>query len=367
MRSIAQRRCWSIVIAGTAGLALAASSVALAWSWLEPKLGWTGGVGMIDGDLAARLPGPVIMIGLVALLAVSLVGIGVVIGVEGFRTAAPPPASVASEPGSLTLRLEATGLSIDCEAAAVLKLIRDYLETNEAYATSLAKAGRNLPAMADSDQVRKVVQALMADNSKMQKDTSELRASLEQSQSQIEALRADLADAREIGLRDGLTEVGNRRAFDLTLASEIETAHAQGASMCLVMGDIDHFKKINDAFGHVVGDEVLKVFAKVLEGCVQGEGSVSRYGGEEFAIILPATKLETAKQLTECIRGELEGKRLVANDCGRPVGEITASFGIAELVDGDDPARIIQRADDKLFEAKNAGRNRVAHDGKRAA
>ena len=355
-----------VAISAVACLALTGASAALAWAWLAPDLGTLAA--SFDTRPGSSLPSPAIMIGLVVLLAVSLVGIGVVIGVEGLRAPAPAATADASAPATpITLRLEAAGLKLDCEAAAVLKLIRSYLEANETYATSLADAGRSLPALADTHQVRKVVQLLMADNEKMQRDSSELSARLEQSRSQIEALRAELAEAQEQGLRDPLTAVGNRRCFDMNLVKAIDAAHSDGAAMCLVMGDIDHFKKINDAFGHVVGDEVLKVFARLLVNSVRSEDTVARYGGEEFAIILPHTELDHAKQLTERIRGELEEKRLIVNACGRQVGEITASFGIAQLVDGDDPSKLIQRADDKLYEAKHAGRNRVAHDGKLAA
>ena len=354
-----------VVVSIAAGLALTGASVALAWAWLAPNLSTLASG--FDARPGSDLPSPFVMIGLVGVLALSLVGIGVVIGVEGLRGApAPEPAAVATQ-APITIKLEAAGLQLDCEAAAILKLIRSYLEANETYADSLASAGRSLPALADADQVRKVVQVLMAENQKMQLDASELRTSLEQSRSQIETLRSNLAEAQEVGLRDPLTLVGNRRCFDINLAREIGAAREEGAAMCLVMGDIDHFKKINDAFGHVVGDEVLKVFARLLASSVRGDDTVARYGGEEFAIILPKTELAHAKQLTERIRGELEEKRLVVNACGRQVGEITASFGIAQLADGDDPTKLIQRADDKLFEAKHAGRNRVAHDGKLAA
>jgi len=364
MSKAARRQTPLIAISVVACLALAGASVALAWAWLAPDLGSLAAG--LDSRPGSALPGPVIMIGLVGLLAVSLVGIGVVIGVEGLRGAPPKPPTAATQ-APITIKLEAAGLKLDCEAAAILALIRSYLEANQSYATSLANAGRSLPALADADQVRKVVQLLVAENDKMQLDASELRTSLEQSRSQIEALRCDLAEAQELGLRDPLTAVGNRRCFDINLAKEIGVAHTQGSAMCLVMGDIDHFKKINDAFGHVVGDEVLKVFAKLLTSSVKSGDTVARYGGEEFAIILPHTELDDAKQLTELIRGELEEKRLVVNACGRPVGEITASFGIAQLAEGDDAPKLIQRADDKLYEAKHAGRNRVATDNLIAA
>jgi diguanylate cyclase len=132
-----------------------------------------------------------------------------------------------------------------------------------------------------------------------------------------------------------------------------------GTALCLVMGDIDNFKKVNDAFGHPIGDEILKIFASVLADTVQAAGSVACHGGEEFAVILPGIELEDAKQLTERMRLELEGKKLAVNKSGTEIGKITASFGIAQLSVGEDAQKLMQQADAKLYEAKCAGRNRV--------
>jgi diguanylate cyclase len=300
------------------------------------------------------------------LIALSLVGIGAVIGVEALRGWNSQTRTSSKQP-PITIRVEAAGLQLESEAAAILKLVRSYIESSHKYSDTLANAGKTLPASADADQVRSVVQFLIAENEKMQRDAADLRRNLEQSRSQIEKLRSNLAEAEELGLSDALTSVGNRRCFDRILAKEISVAHANGTTMCLVMGDIDHFKRINDIFGHLVGDEVLRMFARLLVDNVKSGDTVARYGGEEFAIILPQTELEEAKQLTERIRKEFEEKRLVVNECGRQIGTITASFGIAQLAEGDDPETLIQRADDKLFEAKHAGRNRVAMDNPIAA
>jgi diguanylate cyclase len=104
------------------------------------------------------------------------------------------------------------------------------------------------------------------------------------------------------------------------------------------------------------------MFAAALRDNVGSRDSVARYGGEEFAIILPGTELEDAKGLTERVRSQLEVKELVINDSGREIGKITASFGITQLREDDDAEALIERADVKLYEAKCAGRNRVAAD-----
>ena len=258
--------------------------------------------------------------------------------------------------------LETTEIQLDGELAVILRFMRTYVDANDSYSKSLAQAHRNMHSLAKPDQVRALVKFLIAQNEKMQRDTADLQRNLEHSSSQIEKLRWNLAEAQELGLRDPLTSLSNRRCFDVNLAKEIEEAHAHGTAMCLVMGDIDSFKGINDTFGHQIGDEILKMFAKLLSSNVKGRDTVARFGGEEFAIILPETRLADAEHLTESIRSQLEGKELAVNNSGAPIGKITASFGIAQLGERDDADTLVQRADARLYEAKCAGRNRVVID-----
>jgi diguanylate cyclase len=288
-----------------------------------------------------------------------IIGLGVA-GIGALRNWA-----AASKPGKLQDRaatLETTEIQLDNELAVILRFMRTYVDANDTYSKSLAQAHRNMHSLAKPDQVRALVKFLIAQNEKMQGDTADLRRNLEHSSSQIEKLRWNLAEAQELGLRDPLTSLSNRRCFDVNLAKEIEEAHTHGTAMCLVMGDIDRFKGINDTFGHQIGDEILKMFAKLLSSNVKGRDTVARFGGEEFAIILPETRLTDAEHLTESIRIQLEGKELAVNNSGAPIGKITASFGIAQLGERDDADTLIQRADARLYEAKCTGRNRVVID-----
>jgi diguanylate cyclase len=293
-----------------------------------------------------------------------LIGLGVagIASLRGWLQAAKP-----SRLQDRSKTLETTEIQLDSELGVILRFMRTYVEANDSYSKSLAQAHRNMHALAKPEQVRALVKFLIAENEKMQRDTADLQRNLEQSSTQIEKLRWNLAEAQELGLRDPLTALSNRRCFDVNLAKEIEEAHAQDTAMCLVMGDIDRFKGVNDAFGHQIGDEILKMFAKLLSSNVKGRDTVARFGGEEFAIILPETKLADAERLTENIRSQLECKEFAVNNSGEPIGQITASFGIAQLGERDDADTLVQRADAKLYEAKCAGRNRVAIDRAAAA
>ena len=272
----------------------------------------------------------------------------------------------ASKPDPRASKLRETEVQLDQELAVILRFMRTYVDANDSYSTALAQAHKHLPSLTKPDQVRAMVKFLVAENEKMQRDAADLRSNLENSRNQIEKLRWNLAEAQELGMRDPLTSLNNRRCFDMNLAEEIADAHAHNSQMCLVMGDIDNFKAINDTFGHQIGDEILKMFAKLLTQNVKGRDTVARFGGEEFAIILPETALPDAARLTEDIRVQLEEKELALNS-GEPIGKITASFGVAQLAPAEDSDALVQRADARLYEAKCAGRNRVAVDQPLAA
>jgi len=294
---------------------------------------------------------------LVGLVVLSLIGFGILAWLDRHGRSRPAVAAAASR-----AKLATTALQLDSQATAVLELVRTYLDAGERYSVTLAQAGKNLPTSASPDEIGIIVKFLLAENAKMQHEAGELKKSLEKSKSQIDNLRSHLAEAQEISMRDPLTSLSNRRRFDDSLARELADARQQGTTLSLVLADIDNFKKVNDLFGHTIGDEILKMFARVLQDNVCARDTVSRYGGEEFAVILPETEVENARRITERMRTQLEGMQLAVNDSGQEIGRITASFGIAELSLGDNADTLVQRADAKLYQAKCAGRNRVADD-----
>jgi diguanylate cyclase len=133
--------------------------------------------------------------------------------------------------------------------------------------------------------------------------------------------------------------------------------------LCLLMIDIDHFKKFNDRFGHLIGDEVLKTVAKTLINTLKGQDMVARFGGEEFVVILPTTKIEGAMIVAESIRSAIASKELKRKDTGESFGVITISMGVARFRhDSDTLPLLMKRADDALYESKKNGRNRVTRE-----
>jgi len=154
---------------------------------------------------------------------------------------------------------------------------------------------------------------------------------------------------------DGLTKVKNRAAFDNALHREVELAHRQGTELSIVILDVDHFKKVNDAYGHAAGDQVLIKIAKTLEDSVRRSDMVFRYGGEEFVAILSYTSEEGAKLLANRVREQIAELNIPELDGYR----VTVSLGIAAMNEQDDVASIFKRGDAALYRAKHLGRNRV--------
>lgn len=172
-------------------------------------------------------------------------------------------------------------------------------------------------------------------------------------------LREELDRARAEAFLDPLTGVLNRKGFDRALdellASQPEASH------CLLLFDIDHFKRVNDGHGHVVGDMVIRGVGQILRSTDVGPGShVARYGGEEFAVLMPRSGLEQSLQAAETIRRQAKAMRVRNRVSGTDVVSITVSGGVALVQPNDDAQSFLARADAALYRSKHAGRDRVS-------
>lgn len=181
-------------------------------------------------------------------------------------------------------------------------------------------------------------------------------------QRQLRGKNQELETARDmlqrLSITDDLTGLLNKRRFDEIIANETKRSNRYGHSLSLLMMDIDHFKKVNDTHGHPAGNVVLQELAKIISFQLRDTDSIVRYGGEEFVAVLPETPLETAQQIGERLRATMEEHPFVLPD-GKTI-HCTISIGVAagtgESADGE---RLLAKADEALYEAKNTGRNRV--------
>lgn len=246
------------------------------------------------------------------------------------------------------------------ELANVLSVIRKNIANSEAYARSLADAQERLEKLPKAEQVRIVVSLLIAENERLRLTAADDKRKIEASALEIEALQASLRGAEEATVKDPLTGIGNRRLFDMAMQKAVDDSNAGDTPLSLIMCDIDRFKRINDRFGHHVGDEIIKALAGIIEASVSEMDSVARYGGEEFAVILPGASLQDAKETAERIRRTFGAKQFAIRNTSEKIGQVTASFGVAEHRPGDDVETFVQKADAMLYEAKAGGRDRVA-------
>ena len=159
-------------------------------------------------------------------------------------------------------------------------------------------------------------------------------------------------------MNDALTGLFNRRGFDLEL-ERLAAKAARGARLALILIDIDLFKNVNDTYGHPFGDAVIAGVGRFIAEAVGAVGVVARYGGEEYAVLLPNRTLEAAHELAQRIREKVERGKIKRRKDDEAVGGITISAGVAAWRKGDSAAQLVERADAALYAAKHAGRNRV--------
>ena len=194
----------------------------------------------------------------------------------------------------------------------------------------------------------------------MRESVQALQTQVLASQREIEALRAEVLRTREEATLDPLTRVLNRRGFERELGAMLEQPPKTGSTHCLIMLDIDHFKRVNDTHGHPVGDRVLEGLGAVLRAVPREPGmACARYGGEEFAILLPSTTLSKAVQVAESVRSRTRGIRLRNRATQAVELTVTVSAGVAAWRPGDDAASLLSCADAALYRSKAAGRDRV--------
>jgi two-component system cell cycle response regulator len=228
---------------------------------------------------------------------------------------------------------------------------------------------RNLPilAVADLEDRQRVLRGLelgVNDYLTRPVDRNELLARVRTQLRQkryADSLREKVQQSIELALFDPLTGLNNRRFLENHLATMLDNARVRRTPLTLMILDIDHFKRVNDTYGHDCGDEVLKSFADRLRGIIRGGDLLCRLGGEEFVIVMPNVEIGAAARIAERARQAIEQELFVVDVGGRAI-PVTTSIGVAERGPDDDTSSLFRRADRALYRAKSEGRNRVSAD-----
>ena len=208
-------------------------------------------------------------------------------------------------------------------------------------------------------EFRHLINEFMGETRDMLEANRQLERQLQKTNQELDDLRHQLEAARHEASTDALTNLANRKAFDTALLEQSVLANDMRRGFCLIMADIDHFKHFNDAHGHLIGDKLLRFVANILKDSVKGQDLVARFGGEEFAILLPNTPLRGALAVAESLRARVQSQRLRRTDTQQPIGGVTLSLGIGCYRFGEPVEQLVSRADSALYLSKRQGRNRV--------
>lgn len=258
-----------------------------------------------------------------------------------------------------TDRIDKVGARVIGEIDDVVKVLSEALAMTGSYDASLSGATDELSSAKSRDQIKSIVATLLRSTSEMRETNKALEDRLTLSKNEISNLQQSLEAIRAESLTDPLTGLGNRKYFDRMIGMAVQSALVSGEPLSLLLFDIDHFKSFNDSYGHLTGDQVLRLVGLSMKQTIKGQDITARYGGEEFAVLLPNTALRQALTVADHIRRAVMAKELKKKSTGEILGRVTISVGVSMLKQGDDTEALIERADACLYAAKRNGRNRV--------
>src|SRR5579864_3738150 len=256
-------------------------------------------------------------------------------------------------------RIDKVGARVVSEIDDIMTLIAEALGTSETYGRKLDHASNKLASVNDRESLMTVVEHLVKSTREMQDSNKALEVRLVASKQEISNLQHSLEAIRAESMTDPLTALGNRKYFDRALGEAVRNARERGEPLSMMLFDIDYFKSFNDNYGHLTGDQVLRLVAMTLKQNIKGQDITARYGGEEFAVVLPNTALRQALTVADHIRRAVMSKELKKKSTGEILGRVTISAGVSMLSPSDDADSLIERADACLYAAKRNGRNRV--------
>ena len=265
-------------------------------------------------------------------------------------------------PNRLSDRIDTVGSKLSSEIADVVDIVAGSLAAAAHYAESLDGVSQALETATTREEFAEIITGILSATNETAAVNRELEDQLQESRQQISELQESLEAIRFESLTDELTTLANRRHFDESIVRAVQHANDTGEPLSLLLTDIDHFKQFNDNYGHQTGDQVLRLVGLSVKQAIKGQDIACRYGGEEFAVILPRSGLEHAFAVAEHIRKSVICKELVKRSTGENLGRITISIGVASFRPGDTSSGLIGRADAALYGAKRAGRNMVRRE-----
>ncbi len=255
-------------------------------------------------------------------------------------------------PNGYVEKLKVIASEIDEKLKEIVDTLTVYEENLDKHTEKLEKEKECL----DKTNIEDLLSNILEELKEIKKENSTLKSEINHYHSEINRLKEELSVAKKEANVDHLTGLINRRRFERTLYTMLEDFHKRGYPFSIILLDLDDFKKINDTYGHAVGDEVLKEVASILKNYLRANTVISRIGGEEFAILLPGVELEDAVHIANRIRNLIANRTIRVN--GYEI-HITASLGVTQVQKDDNFNRIMERVDSLLYLSKRGGKNRV--------
>lgn len=262
-------------------------------------------------------------------------------------------------------RLQAVQLGIGTILTEVSSTVSAVDDQVSEFDKSLGKQASRLKTVDSGDSgggigiINEVIEGMLQDSMRLHSANTDLQKALLDKQNMVAELKEELENAKHYATIDPLTGLVNRVKLEAEFASVV-AAYAEDEQPCwMLMLDIDHFKSVNDNFGHVFGDKVIKLVAAVIKMGIKGADTACRYGGEEFAVLLPNTPLDGVMVVAESIRKTIEKGKVKQGSQGEVVAHVTISIGAAKYQQDDTLQSLLDRADQALYQSKENGRNRV--------
>ena len=224
---------------------------------------------------------------------------------------------------------------------------------------NISKHANTLLETSDPAATSLVLQQILQDTRDMVRNNLDLQTRMQETNNEIQQVKKELESVKAIAEKDALTGLKNRGSFDQKVDSTVYGK--QQDNSFLIILDIDHFKRVNDNFGHLVGDRVIRYVSALLLQIIGKDKHIARFGGEEFAIILHNENKESITSLCNKVRIAMGNSKLQRKDSGETIGQVTLSVGITQLNSDDSVESFIGRADKALYEAKETGRNKVVY------
>lgn len=241
----------------------------------------------------------------------------------------------------------------------VKQIVGAIQEATKGYGDNISGISEKLGKATKLEDVADLVRSMIAETATIVSKNNELETQLEKSSQAVEAMQAEIDVARREALTDGLTGLANRKHFDRKLDQALLQYQEKKEVFSLLVIDIDHFKSFNDTYGHQVGDRVLMLLARVMQEHATEQLFPARFGGEEFVVIAYNMRTEQAAEVAESIRKGIATKEVVNKTTGERLGQVTISVGVSEICPDEALGKLIERADQAMYDAKRAGRNQV--------